>query len=105
MTKYELKPTDGHKSFYGKEIVVEENNGDQTLYSYGTPVIKRIASGKLIRIWNNWSVTTGRHIRSFCGLNKADFLKLPCCTVNNKMSADITPLQSYMVMMARRNIN
>lgn len=76
MSKYELRPVDGKKSFYGKAFVVVENDGSETLYSYDTPIIKRTASGELVRLWNDWSATTGRHIQAFCGLNKAGFIKL-----------------------------
>lgn len=76
MSKYELKPTDGRKSFYGKAVVVVEDNGTETLYSYGTPVIKRLVSGELVKLWSGWSATTGRHIQAFCGLNKAAYMNL-----------------------------
>ena len=77
MRKYELIPDDGHKSFYGKAIVTIDNNGNETLYSYGTAIIKRDASGNLERLYSGWSATTGRHIKAFCGLNKAGFFALP----------------------------
>lgn len=77
MRRYELIPTDGRKSFYGKAVVVEDNNGNETLYSYGTPIIKRDTSGNLERLYGGWSATTGRHIKAFCGLNKAGFFALP----------------------------
>lgn len=76
MRKYELIPTDGRKSFYGKAVVIVEDNGTETLYSYGTPVIKRLVSGELVKMWSGWSATTGRHIQVFCGLNKAAFMSL-----------------------------
>lgn len=76
MRKYELIPTDGRKSFYGKAVVVVEDNGTETLLSYGTPIIKRLVSGELVKLWDGWTATTGRHIRAFCGLNKADFMSL-----------------------------
>lgn len=76
MSKYELKPTDGRKSFYGKAVVVVEDNGTETLYSYNTPIIKRLVSGELVKIWDGWTATTGRHIKAFCGLNKAAFMSL-----------------------------
>ena len=44
MKKYELIPTDGRKSFYGKAVVIVEDNGTETLYSYNTPIIKRLVS-------------------------------------------------------------
>lgn len=76
MRKYELNSTDGRKSFYRKAVVIVEDNGTETLYSYGTPIIKRLVSGELIKLWDGWTATTGRHIRAFCGLNKAGFLSL-----------------------------
>ena len=76
MRKYELTPTDGRKSFYGKAVVIVEDNGTETLYSYNTPIIKRLVSGDLVKLWDGWTATTGRHIRAFCGLNKAAFMSL-----------------------------
>lgn len=52
-----LVPNDSHKSFYGKA--------------------KIDADGNIIRLWNGWSATTGRHISAFCGLNKKEYLELP----------------------------
>lgn len=74
---YELIPTDGRKSFYKKANVEVDLDGTQTLYSYNIPVIRRSPRGELTRLWNGWSATTGRHIASFCGLNKSAFEKLP----------------------------
>lgn len=76
MKMYELMPTNGHKSFYGKAKVVIEDNGTETLYSYDTPIVSRDKNGKLKKLYNGWSVTTGTHIKAFCGLNKAEFQKL-----------------------------
>jgi hypothetical protein len=76
MRKYELIPTDGRKSFYGKAVVIVEDNGEETLYSYGTPIVKRLVSGELVKLWSGWSATTGRHIQAFCGLNKAAYMNL-----------------------------
>ena len=76
MKAYELIPTDGRKSFYGKAVVMIEDNGTETLYSYGTPIVKRLASGELVKLWGGWTATTGRHIQAFCGLNKAAFMSL-----------------------------
>lgn len=76
MSKYELKPTDGRKSFYGKAVVIVEDNGTETLYSYNTPIIKRLVSGELVKLWDGWTATTGRHIQAFCGLNKAAYMSL-----------------------------
>ena len=77
MRLYELIPTDGRKSFYGKAIVEVDGDGTETLYSYGTKIISKDSKGNLTRFYDGWTATTGRHIRSFCGLNKAEFLDLP----------------------------
>lgn len=76
MRKYELIPMTGQKSFYGKAVVVVEDNGTETLYSYGTPIVKRLVSGELVKMWDGWTTTTGRHIQAFCGLNKAAYMNL-----------------------------
>lgn len=73
MKVYELKPTNGQKSFNGKAEVIIDGLGTETLYSYHTPIIKRYKDGRLIRLYNGWTATTGRHIKSFCGLNKTEF--------------------------------
>lgn len=69
-------PTDGRKSFYGKAIVVIDNDGAETLYSYNTPVIRRQTNGRLERLWDGWSATTGRHIAAFCGIGKKEWNKM-----------------------------
>ena len=76
MRKYELIPKDGRKSFYGKAVVEMADDGSETLYSYGTPIVKKTADGDLVKLWNGWSATTGRHINAFCGLNKAAYMAL-----------------------------
>lgn len=77
MKSYELHPVNGQKSFYGKALVQVDNAGNETLYSYDTPIIKRLVSGELVRLYAGWSATTGKHIKAFCGLNKAGFMALP----------------------------
>lgn len=62
MKKYALMPNDSHKSFYGKAIVIEYDNGEKELISYSTTVMKQ--------------TKTGRHIKAFSGLNKAEYFKL-----------------------------
>ena len=86
--RYELKPSkkDGHKSFYGKAVVYEDSKGTRTLYSYGVKIMSISPAGEKVRYWNGlredqrgnigWSRTTGRHIASFCGLNKAEYMSL-----------------------------
>ena len=69
---YYLMPTNG-QSFGNKAVVEIDDNGNETLYSYNTPIITKTKEGKLIKLYNGWSQTTGKHIKSFCGLNKAQF--------------------------------
>ena len=76
MKQYELRPTDGRKSFYGKAVVTIDEDGTETLTSYNTPIIKRTVSGELFKLWDGWTATTGRHIKAFCGLNKAQYMSL-----------------------------
>lgn len=77
MKLYELVPTNGRKSFDGKAFVQMEDDGSEILLSYCTPIMKRDTTGKITRLWSGWSATTGRHIKSFCGLTKAEFTALP----------------------------
>lgn len=73
---YELHPAQNQKSFYGKAIVKVDENGTETLYSYETPIISKNKDGKLTRLRFDYTATTGKHIKAFCGLNKAEFEKL-----------------------------
>lgn len=75
--RYYLEPRNGQKSFYNKAEVEVDSSGNETLYSYRVPIIKRSCNGELTRLYDGWSATTGRHIAAFCGLNKAEFAKLP----------------------------
>lgn len=77
INSYELIPTDSHKSFYKKAIVRVTEDGAAYLYSYGTPVIRRNVDGTLTRLWSGYSATTQRHIKAFCGMNKAEFVAMP----------------------------
>ena len=72
---YELEPRNGQKSFYGKAKVFIDKDNNEYLYSYGTLIIYK-KDGKFHRMWNNWTPTTGNHIKSYCGMNKQEFLKL-----------------------------
>lgn len=76
MKRYELTPTNGQKSFYGKTFVEIEEDGTEILYSYNTPIIKRQKSGELIKLYDGWTQTTGKHIKAFCGLNKKEYTNL-----------------------------
>lgn len=104
MKEYELTPHDGRKSFYGKAVVKIQEDSTEILYSYNTPIIKRTAGGELVRIWNGWTATTGRHIISFCGLNKREFLKIPYSgPAADPGGRTLTNRESYNAMIARRN--
>ena len=59
---YEL-PCYDRKSFYGKAIVIEEDNVAY-LKSYKT-IVAKIKNGVFSRLWNDYSATTMRHINSF----------------------------------------
>lgn len=76
MKRYELAPNGTQKSFYGKAVVEIDSAGNETLYSYNIPIIKRLANGSLVRLCGGWSNTTGKHIKAFCSLNKAGFMRL-----------------------------
>ena len=58
-----------------KARVFKDSDGDEFLYSYDTPVLLN-HNGKLYRLWNGWTATTGRHIKEYCGLNKKQYLEL-----------------------------
>lgn len=79
ITEHDLKPIhDKAKSFYGKATVIE--NADEIfLQSYDTIVVGiDKATGHINKYWNDWSATTGRHIKEF-------FLQYTGETVNKKV--------------------
>lgn len=74
MKRYELAPNGTQKVSMEKPL--SKLTTPETLYSYNTPIIKRLSNGSLVRLWGGWSNTTGKHIKAFCGLNKAGFMGL-----------------------------
>ena len=58
---YEVCPVENQKSFYGKAKVFELENDMRVLKSYDTFVLIRDGD-KFMRLWNGWSLTTGKHI-------------------------------------------
>lgn len=77
MTRHELMPANGRKSFYGKAFVEVDDYGVETLFSYQTPIIKRFPNGTLKRLYDEEpSLTTSIHIHAFCGLRKREFMAL-----------------------------
>lgn len=79
MNMYYLAPDDSHVSFYKKARVFVFNDGTETLVSYNTPVMSKAPDGTLTRLWGGWSATTGRHIKAFCGIRKAEWMKMEVC--------------------------
>ena len=77
MKKYGLLNEKGQAMRCGTPFVEIDDNGTETLYSYYTPICERDSAGNIRRIWNGWTQTTGKHIKAFCGLNKAQFMELP----------------------------
>lgn len=76
MEIYEISPTDGRASFYGK-CRVWNIHGKKYLQSYETFVMFRDENGNFHRTYGGFSATTGRHIKAFSGMNKKAFLSLP----------------------------
>ena len=64
MKMFELNPTNGRKSFYGKAMVIEHDNGNIELRSYNT-IVARIRNGRFERLWSGYSATTMNHVNSF----------------------------------------
>lgn len=85
MKMFELRPINNRKSFYGKAMAIEKDNGDIELRSYNT-IVARIRNGKFERLWSGYSQTTMNHINSFIdtyGINgggKAWWCSLEVCS-------------------------
>lgn len=81
---YELPCLDNRKSFYGKALVIELENGNIALRSYETIVCELDKNRQLMKYYDDYSQTTMRHINSFCKLfelptfTKSQWLSLPC---------------------------
>ena len=73
MKIYELKPsnTQNQKSFYGKALIIETDNGEKILQSYTTQVAKIDINGNFVQLWDGRSNTTTRHIKAFRQLYNA----------------------------------
>lgn len=55
---------DARKTFYGKAVVTEFDNGDIELTSFKT-IVCRIHNKRIQKLWNGYSATTMRHINAF----------------------------------------
>lgn len=89
MRKYELKTkSTNQKSFYGKAVVTVYNSDFVVLTSYKTDVAA-IVDGEFVRLWEDWSATTAKHVNEFRmqngfeTINKTDWLKLPVIALND----------------------
>lgn len=76
MKKYDLLNDKGQVCRCGCPFIEIDEKGNETLYSYNTPILIKYKNGDIKRIWAGWSQTTQKHIKYFCGLNKAGFDKL-----------------------------
>lgn len=79
MTQYfELKPLQeqNQKSFYGKAQVRINDDGTQDLFSYNTLICTKNPDGSITKHHTGWSLTTGKHIKAFCGLSKKQYSEL-----------------------------
>ena len=64
MKIYELIPRfDTRKSFYGKALIIDHENGTIELQSYDT-IVSRCINGKVEEL-GKWSRTTTRHQKEF----------------------------------------
>ena len=81
MKRYEYElvplPEQSQKSFYGNAVVRINEDNSETLFSYGTPIIKLYDDGRMERLYDGWATTTGKHVKAFCGLSKKQFIELP----------------------------
>jgi hypothetical protein len=74
---YDLVPTNGRKSFYGKAKVKQLVDGSEVMQSYETDILcRRDGYMYLLCEEGELTTTTCSHIKSFCGLNKKQVLAL-----------------------------
>ena len=66
---------------YNKGVKITHARGVCLIHIKGeknmTNLQQLTTDGQLVRYWDDWSMTTGTHIKSFCGLNKKAFFELP----------------------------
>ena len=70
---YEVRPTNGQKSFYGRAVVTLYEDGSEVLKSYNTNVLMHDGAGKWYRLWSGFSVTTGKHIKAWCNITPQEY--------------------------------
>lgn len=68
------------QSFYGKAYVemwfLKKELISETLWSYNTKILTRYPGGKIVRHFDGWTYTTGKHIYAFCGIRKKEFFQI-----------------------------
>lgn len=60
----------------GKAFVLQDNDGNRTLWSYETRIMTITNQGSIVKHWMGWTATTGRHIKEFSRLDKKGFMAL-----------------------------
>ena len=63
----------GEQMRCGTPCVVIDDDGTEHLMSYNTEILRKYKDGTIRRVWTGWSNTTGKHIKAYCGLNKAGY--------------------------------
>ena len=77
MKMYGLLNEKGGNFNSGNPTVIIDDNGTEHLYSYYTEIMTKHKNGRFYRVWTGWTQTTGRHIKAFSGMTKADFDNTP----------------------------
>ena len=77
MKIYELIPRNGRKSFYGKAQVMVDDNGDETLLSYCTPIMRVNKNGMVTRLYDGELVLVGNGPREVRALRLVHLHHLP----------------------------
>lgn len=99
MTEEYLQPTNGQKSFYKKAIVVTDDFGNKTLYSYDSRIIITM-KGKHYPVFNKYDAnnllthTTLKHVKSYCNLNKKEIMRI----VNSQLKSDDIKVGMYLAI-------
>lgn len=52
---------------YMQAWIKEYDDGIMVLQSYNTDVVKRTPDGQYIRLWDGWSVSTSKQVKTWCG--------------------------------------
>lgn len=73
MKTYGLLNDKGEQFRCGAPVVIIDDNETEHLISYNTEILQKDKNGAIKRVWTGWSQTTGKHIKAYCGLNKAGY--------------------------------